>query len=233
MASLPAIRRPMLQTPMTTNAKAQRPRLATPTRRSANPSYFLPTESVTCSTGSGQPGYICVTILHGYLIHLTLTRRTHMPPTGSFGLPRCWHPRVSCLLLGGLSPLRRSWSRVTVQGMSENPAGAPGCRRASRMDSRWPGCRPAAWRPRAIRGRGRAPAPDHPAGTALERRGGQSCPVSVAGAQEVRRPARPHPNPAVTLSDMGGRGERTHSRRSALLSELSPLEPLATHNRSF
>jgi hypothetical protein len=62
-------------------------------------------------------------------------------------------------------------------------------------------------------GPGRTPARDHPAGpgpgnVAVE----QSCAVSVAGAQEGAAARRIRSNPAVTLSDMGGREERSPSR---------------------
>jgi hypothetical protein len=108
-----------------------------------------------------------------------------MPPTGSLGLPWCWHPRVSCLLHGGLSPLRRSWWRVTVQGMSENPAGGarmpPGLKDGFPMAGMSAGCMEIPGDPGP--GDGRQPRIIQ-RGRPLERRGGQSCAVSVAGAQE-------------------------------------------------
>ena len=102
------------------------------------------------------------------------------PPTGSSGLPWCWHPRLSCLLYGARRPWRRSWSRVTAQGMSENPRpGRHGW--VPRMAGMSAGCMATPGDP----GPGRTPARDHPAGTGLcnvvvER----SCAVSVAGAQD-------------------------------------------------
>src|SRR5205085_11389498 len=77
-----------------------------------------------------------------------------------------------------------------LYGAAGTETAADATRPVSRAGARgWvpgrPGCRPGAWRPRAIRGRGRTPARDHPAGTgpwnvAVE----QSSAVSVAWTQE-------------------------------------------------
>ena len=136
-------------------------------------------------------------------------------PTGSFGLPWCWHPRVSCLLHGGLSPLRRTWSRVHGAGDEREPR--PGRPDAAGPQGWIPDGRDAG-RVHGDPGRsgpgGRTPARDHPAGAPGTSRWGSPVRSRSPGRRRCGCPARPHPNPAVTLSDMGGRGERSPSRRS-------------------
>jgi len=129
------------------------------------------------STAAAWPAYLYIAVMRG--------GRPLLPPTGSSGLSWCWHPVCRARCTGARRPWRRSWSRVTAQGMSENPAGTPGCRRGSWMGSRMAGMSAECMETRAIRGRGTDASPDHPAGTgpwnvAVE----QSCAVSVAGAQE-------------------------------------------------
>jgi hypothetical protein len=127
--------------------------------------------------------------------------RTHLPSTGSSGLPWWRHPRLPCLLHGAPSPLAAKLVAVTAQGVSGDPgrnAGQvhedPGRSRGRGMDVT-PGS--SSGGPDPGTSRWSSPARSRSPGT-----GGCGC------------PARPHLCPAVTLSDMGGQGERSPSRRS-------------------
>lgn len=81
--------------------------------------------------------------------------------------------RLSCLLHWGPSPLAAKLIAGHGAGDEREPRpGRPDAAGAHGWVPGWPGCRPGAWRLQAIRGRGRTPARDHPAGPALERRGG-------------------------------------------------------------
>ena len=113
--------------------------------------------------------------------------------------------------------LIRSWSRVMAQGDEREPRpGRPDAAGAQGWVPGWPGCRPGAWRPRAIRGRGRTPARIIQRGLGPgTSRGAVLCGLGRRGAGGRGCLARPHLNPAVTLSDRGGRGERSPSRLNA------------------
>jgi hypothetical protein len=135
---------------------------------------------------------------------------------GLLGSLWCWHSRPSCMRHGDRCPWRRSWSRVTAQGVS----GSPG--RDARMPPGprgwifgWPGCMETLGDP-------------GPGGTDASpgfiqrepRTAGQvpgmsrwSRPLRSRVARGVRLPGTSAPCPAVTLSDTGGQGERAHSRR--------------------
>jgi hypothetical protein len=141
----------------------------------------------------------------------------HLPPTGSSGVPWCWHPRLSCLLHGACRTWRRSRSRVTAQGISDNPG--RGARMPPGLKLGFPDGRDVGRvhrDPGRSGGRGTNASPGSSSGAwALERRGGAVlCGLGRRAQERCGCPARPHPNLAVTLRDMGGRGERSPSRRS-------------------
>ena len=128
------------------------------------------------------------------------------------GIPLC---RACCN--GACRPLRLA--AVTVQGMSQNPG--RGARMPPGLKDGFPDGRDAGrvhGDPGRSGGRGTDASPDHPAGPAPgTSRWGSPVRSRPPGRRRCGRPALPHPNPAVTLSDMGGRGERSPSRRSAWL----------------
>jgi hypothetical protein len=88
------------------------------------------------------------------------------PPTGSSGMSRCWHRRLSCLLHGGPSPLAAKLvaGGYGGPGMNENPAGTPGCRRGARMGSRMAGMPAGCIETPCVPGPGTDAGQDHPAG---------------------------------------------------------------------
>ena len=105
----------------------------------------------------------------------------------------------------GLLPLTGKLAAGHCAGDDGN-SGRPGCRRARGWVPDGRDASRGAWRPRALRGRGRTPAPDHPAGiglrsVAVER----SCALLVARCRRVRLPGAPHPCHAERY----GRSERT------------------------
>ena len=177
---------------------------------------FVKCTEASCptETGSGVEATAERIGLHSYVL-ISGAERSLLPPTGSFGLPWCWHPRVSRLLHRSLSPLRRTWSRVHGAGDEREPR--PGRPDAAGPQGWIPDGRDAG-RVHGDPGRsgpgGRTPARDHPAGPAPgTSRWGSPVRSRSPGRRRCGCPARPHPNPAVTLSDMGGRGERSPSRR--------------------
>jgi hypothetical protein len=119
----------------------------------------------------------------------------HLPPTGSSGLSRRWHPHPSCTLHGPVSLDGEAGRGSRRRGEREL---RPGCLDAAEARGRVPG-RPGARRPRAIGGDGHQPG-------LIQRPG----PRNVGAAAR-----RDQTLPAITLSDTGVRGERAHSRRSA------------------
>jgi hypothetical protein len=109
------------------------------------------------------------------------------PPTGSFGMSRCWHRRLSCLLHGGPSPLAAKLvaGGYGGPGMNENPAGTPGCRRGARMGSRMAGMPAGCIETPCVPGPGDGCRPGSSSGTGLCNVAVEhSCAVSVAAAQE-------------------------------------------------
>jgi hypothetical protein len=119
-------------------------------------------------------------------------------PTGSSGLPWCWHPRLSCLLHGDPSPLAAKLAAGHGAGVSGNRGRDvgrvhqdPG--RFAAEGRRWP------WISSGDRALG-TPRWSSPVWSRSPGVGGCDC------------PARPHPESVVTLSDMGGQGERAPSR---------------------
>ena len=135
-------------------------------RPSSPPSTVTP-QPISKLPGSLSPGPKLVP-------RMTAIGHTVMPPTGSSGLPWCWHPvcRACCagpVALGG-------------------EAGR-GSRRRGEREPR-PGCRPGAWRPQAIRGRGTDASPGSSSGDrAPERRSGAVlCGLGRRGRRRVRLP---------------------------------------------
>jgi hypothetical protein len=141
---------------------------------------------------------------------------------GLLGSLWCWHSRPSCMPHGDRCPWRRSWSRVTAQGVSESPG------RDARMPPGprgwtfgWPGCRPECLETLGDPGPGGTDA--SPGFIQREpRAAGQvpgmsrwSRPLRSRVARGVRLPGTSAPCPAVTLSDTGSRGERAHCRLSS------------------
>ncbi len=125
-----------------------------------------------------------------------IERLTHLPPTGSSWIAVMLATPLSCLPHGGPSPLAAKLVADHGVGGEREPR---------------PGRRPDARGPRAIRGAeyGRQPAIIQ-RGPGPERRGeAVLCGPGRRGARGRGCPARPHPRPAVTLSDMEGQGERS------------------------
>jgi hypothetical protein len=134
-----------------------------------------------------------------------------MPPTGSSELPWCWHPRLSCLLRGAPSPLAAKLAAGHGAGVSGNPGRDVG--RVHEDPGRfvaegWTPALDLQWRSGLGTSRWSSPVRSRSPGV-----GGCDC------------PARPHPYPVVTLSDMGGQGERAPSRRHTQFSSQRFLPP--------
>jgi hypothetical protein len=90
--------------------------------------------------------------------------RAHGCRQGLPGLPWRWHSRPSCCRTGP-SPL--AVKLIAGHGAWVNQQPRPGCPDAAEARGRapgWPACRPGAWRPRVIRGRGKDVGRNHPAG---------------------------------------------------------------------
>jgi hypothetical protein len=134
------------------------------------------------------------------------------------GLPDCRGAGIPSVVLAvrGPPPLAAKLVAGHGAGMSENPGKdarmPPGARMGSRMAGMSAGCMATPGDP----GPERTPAREHPAGPGSVT-SWWSGPVQSRspGRRRVWLPSASVPSPAVTLSDMGGRGERSPSRRYA------------------
>ena len=138
----------------------------------------------------------------------------HLPPTGSSGLPWCWHPRPSCMPRGARHPGGEAdrWSRCSGRAAG-TPAGTSGCRRGSGTGSGDGGDVGREPRdPQAIRGRGKGTSQGSSSGPRLRQMASpRSVAVESAGCGPGRRGTgrcgcldRPRPCPGITLGDKGG-----------------------------